>query len=179
MTARMIILTGPPGAGKTTLAERLTAASPATAAAHLHSDDFFGYIRKGFIAPWLTASARQNAAITEALAASACAYARAGIEVVLDGIVGPWFLGDYRDAAAASGVELHYVVLRLALETARVRARERAAAPLADYPKNIHRQLSDLGDLEGHALVIDGLTADEAFSRVAEGLASGRFRLPA
>ena len=179
MTARIIILTGPPGAGKTTLAKRLTAMSPAIAAAHLHSDDFFGYIKKGFVAPWLTASARQNAAITEALAASACAFARAGIEVVLDGIVGPWFLGTYRNAAAPFGIELHYVVLRLSLETARVRARDRAVAPLADYPVNIHEQLADLGELEGHALVIDGLSPDEALARVAEGLTAGRFRLPA
>jgi predicted kinase len=177
MAARVIILTGPPGAGKTTLAGRLVQAGDAASAAHLHSDDFFDYIKKGFILPWLKESRAQNTAVTAALAAAAVAYAQGGIEVVLDGIVGPWFLAPYREAARAAGVALHYVVIRPAQAVAVARARDRAVNPLADYPLNIYAQLADLGELETHVVTTDGLGVDETLAEVMAGLAAGRFRL--
>ena len=145
MAERVIILTGPPGAGKSTAAAALVSRSRARAAAHLHSDDFFDYIAHGFIKPWLPESADQNRAISHALAAAACAYAQGGIEVVMDGVVGPWFLDIYRLIAADTRTELHYVVLRPDLETAVVRARDRIKSPLSDYPPRIYEGLAHLG----------------------------------
>ena len=82
MPARVIILTGPPGAGKTTLAARLVHSTPAEAVAHLHSDDFYDYIKKGFIAPWLKASQRQNEAVTDALSSEDATF-RANVRPML------------------------------------------------------------------------------------------------
>ncbi len=46
----LLILSGPPGAGKTTIARAMADASDVPAV-HLHTDDFFNAIRSGFIDP--------------------------------------------------------------------------------------------------------------------------------
>ena len=172
----MLIVSGPPGAGKTTIARRMaeTSVEPAV---HLHTDNFFEAIRSGFIVPWLPESSPQNATISRAIVAAAGAYAQGGYRVFIDGVVGPWFLDIYRAEAARIGVAVDYVVLRPALEIAIVRARDRLVGPLADYPPRIFEGFADLGALEGHVIDNSALAEAEVIGRIEAGLASGRFRL--
>ena len=65
----MIILTGPPAAGKTTVAKLLaTEASGPTV--HLTTDLFYRSIRTGFILPFLPEAQRQNEVVIEAITAA-------------------------------------------------------------------------------------------------------------
>ena len=172
----ILILTGPPGAGKTTVAHLLAEAAEGKTV-HLHTDDFFSAIHKGFVAPWLTESSDQNATISKAIIASAAAFARGGYAVIVDGVVGPWFLDIYRDEARRLGLALDYVVLRPGRADAVRRARGRAVSPLPDYPPHIFEGFADLEALEGHALPISEEDAEAVASSVRRGLALGRFRL--
>lgn len=69
MAGRIILISGPCGAGKTTVARILAEEAPGSAV-HLHTDDFYHSIRKGYIPPWLDGSADQNETVVEAAAAA-------------------------------------------------------------------------------------------------------------
>lgn len=172
----VLILTGPPGAGKSTLA-RLLAEASERPAVHIHTDDFFAYVIAGYIEPWLPESRAQNHTISRAIAAAACQYALGGFSVIVDGIVGPWHLPMYEEEARKTGAALDYVVLSLDRETCVARAREREVQPLQDYPPRIYEQLAELGPYAPHALDVTGLPPERAAAAIREGLVAGRFRL--
>ena len=63
MAARIVIISGACGTGKSSSSRLLAEKSPYDCAVHIHSDDFYQYIRKGYIAPWLEGSGKQNEVI--------------------------------------------------------------------------------------------------------------------
>jgi predicted kinase len=105
--AELIVITGPPGAGKSTVSALLVAGFEPSAL--VAGDAFFGFLAGGAVDPWLPAAAAQNRTVTEAAALAAGRLVRGGLTVVYDGVVGPWLLPDF--AAATGLAELHYVVL--------------------------------------------------------------------
>jgi len=179
MAGSVLILTGPPGAGKSTVADILARQSE-TPAAHLHSDDFYDrYIKSGYVLPWLPESQKQNETVTHAIAAAASAYALGGYLTIIDGIVGPWFLAPFRDAAATK-VPLHYVVLRPGsadVTFARVQARGTHGLKAEGPVRDLFRQFSDLGALEKHAFDSGAMRAEETAAALSRKIAAGDFRL--
>ena len=176
----VLLLTGPSGSGKTTIA-RLVATDAPRPTMHLTTDEYYRGIRTGFIAPYLPGSQRQNEVVVDAIVATVAVYARGGYDVVVDGIIGPWFLQPFRDAAAAGGWTMSYVVLRADLGTTLQRGQARPEPELtdADALTGLHGAFADLGALERHALDTTRLGVPETAAEVREAVASGSHRLSA
>jgi adenylate kinase family enzyme len=172
LAGNLLILTGPPGSGKTTIAHGL-AKQPGSPKVHLHADDFWHFIKHGSIAPYLPEAHEQNRVVVDVLAKVAEGYAKGGYFIILDGIIGPWFLQPFKKL----DVKLHYIVLRPPLEVAIQRCRERGGDTLTD-PTTItalHQQLSSLGELERYALRTEGQSRDEMLSEITKAVHSGAF----
>lgn len=58
--ARIVMISGACGTGKSSIARVLAEKSTYDCVVHLHTDDFYQHIRKGYIAPWLDDSGGQN-----------------------------------------------------------------------------------------------------------------------
>jgi adenylate kinase family enzyme len=104
-----LIISGPPGSGKTTLAAALAPHIPRCV--HLQTDWFYAAIKTGYVEPWLAAAEQQNRTVVQAAAQAAVEYARGGYFVVLDGVVLPWAREIYDAAMRAEQCELAFLVL--------------------------------------------------------------------
>lgn len=173
MPAPIVVVSGPPGAGKTTVAALL--ARSYDKAVHLVGDEFFRSIAAGYVAPWLPESHDQNVTALHAAAAAAVRYADGGYTVVLDWLLGPWSLQSLVDELWASGAPLHYVVLRPDEATCVARAVARSAPELVDPEpvRVMHEKFADLGWYERHVVDTARMTAEQAARRVADTVASG------
>jgi hypothetical protein len=105
--AELIVVTGPPGAGKSTVSP-LVAADFATSVL-VAGDEFFSFVHSGRIDPWRPEAHEQNDIVTAAAAAAAGRFVAGGYPTVYDGVIGPWLLPTF---LAGTGLgRVHYAVL--------------------------------------------------------------------
>ena len=174
----VLILTGPPGVGKSTTAGILAARSDR--GVHLQADLFFHFIRSGYVEPWKPGSHEQNTVVMRAVADAAATYAAGGYFTVVDGIALPrWFLMPLRDSLREAGHAVAYAVLRAPLALCSARAGSRAVYPVAEagIVEEIWSQFSDLGRWEANVIDIGTKTPDEVADTVSERLRAGQLTI--
>ncbi len=168
--AELILLTGPPGAGKSTIANELVRRFEPSVL--VSGDAFFGFIARGAIAPWEQAATAQNETCTRAAGAACGHYARGGFAVVFDGMVGPWFLPKFLQSTELD--RLAYVVLMPSARVCVQRVSTRVGHGFRDIPATEHMHAEFVRSAPDERHVIADFedpvrTADEIIARLDAG----------
>jgi len=171
--ATLTIVSGSPGAGKTTLCVRL--AQETKAGLHIPSDVFYSFPAHA-LDPTRPEANDQNRAIMHAMGAAAAAFLAAGYEVFLEGIIGPWFLPTVLEEIPAD-VGVAYVLMTAGSQTSVGRVREREGRDFRERVLSTHSRFVFLGPYEDHRVETTNRSLDEVCDEVRSGLAEGRFLL--
>ena len=171
--ASIVIVSGCPGSGKTTLAEGLSRSEHQ--GLHLVSDAFYGFPVTP-IDPIRPESQHQNTVIMRALARSARAFAEGGYGVVLDGVIGPWFLPLLREELYG-GPTVSYLILQVPVSEALLRVRGRRGPGASATVRHMASAFAEIGALRSHAIDTTQLSADEVLALAQQGLREDRFQL--
>jgi predicted kinase len=173
--ASLTIVSGSPGAGKTTLARALALGS--NRGVHIASDSFYSFPIQP-IDPTTPESHAQNGVIVRAVGAAAHAFVSGGYAVFVDGIIGPWFLPALLEPFPGES-SVSYVLLWCDPAVALARVRERQGSGESPRVLQMNRAFFDLEAYSAHRVDTTALSRDSALEQVRSGLAVGRFRIRA
>ncbi|HJM90120.1 MAG TPA: AAA family ATPase [Dehalococcoidia bacterium] len=175
---QVILLTGPAGAGKSSVAEAICERFDRML--HVSMDDIRHWVKAGYRHPWLDSpqAAEQRELATRNAASVASNAIALRYAVVIDDVILADDAERYREQLAGLDCNVHFVLLLPTLETAVARDRDRAADVSApDRVRPLHEQFareSQAGALPGAVIDSTGdanaaMTADRVQDVVASG----------
>jgi hypothetical protein len=169
----IILLSGPVGAGKSTVARELIACSPEPVA-YIEGDIFWAFISKR---DGNKSRQKDFKMIMTAMTAAAMPYALYGYETILDFSIPPWFLETASRIVDQKDVPLDYVVIYPAETICTARAAGRLEGVISDYTpyKELYADFREAG--RRHLISDDLSDAATVAAQIREGLEEGRFRL--
>ncbi len=173
--SQIVIISGPPGAGKSSVAEELCRRYDRTA--HVDVDLVRAMVRMGSAKPWIPGAEAERQRKLEAK--NVCALARNFIKalfgVFIDGVIGPYGLGIYRRELAGVGVPVHFVVILPSADEAERRDRKRPGSHvLSERLREIHAEFVGFGNFAGEVIDNTSLTVETTADLIMEHAAEGK-----
>jgi gluconate kinase len=165
----VIFLSGPIGAGKTTVAKELLALLPAPLS-YIEGDTFWSFIRKGG-----DRGLRDTfPVLMRSMTAAAVPFARSGFRVLIDFSIPTAYLDTARKILKE--VPFDFVLLRPSLQVCAARAASRQEGAIHDYGllKNFYARFEG-GTVE--PICDDNADPASLARQIADGLNQGRFRV--
>lgn len=170
----LLVVTGPPGAGKSTVARLIADHLPSSAL--VEGDAFFGFLANGAIDPWLPESHDQNHVVTAAAALATATFATGGYATVYDGVLGPWFLPHF---AASSGLaSFDYALLLPSADECARRVIGRVGHSFDDdaATRHMHHQFATADVADRHVFVDPPGRPEAVAQAVLAAVTAGRLR---
>jgi broad-specificity NMP kinase len=181
-TGRLLLLTGSPGCGKTTVAPLV--ADRHDPSACLDLDWFFAKLRRGAIEPWREEAHRQNRVVLHGAAEAVASFAEGGYFTVGEGILYPFMLDLFAAACEPRGIAMHYAVLRAPIDLVQQRVQDRRIEPehvgaLADAAVvgDLWTQFENHGVEERHRVDVGAREPAEVAEEIDRRLETDEFRL--
>ena len=180
--APLLLLTGSPGSGKTTVA-------PLVADRHdlsvcLDLDWFFAKLRRGAIEPWREEAHTQNRVVLGAAAEAVATFAAQGYFTVGESILYPFMLDLFAAACEPRQIAMSYAVLRAPIDLVQQRVRDRTTEPQhagaladADVVEDLWTQFERHGVAERHQIEVGARSPAEVAEDIDRRMESGDLRL--
>jgi len=168
----IILLSGPVGAGKSTVAQELICLS-GDAVVYIEGDRFWKFIARNEH----RFNRVQNFKMTmSSMVAATLPYAMSGYEVIVDFTIPPWFLDTVAKIARLRNVPLDYVVIRPGKDVCAARAASREEGKITDYSPllDFYHTFIEAGK---NAICDDESDAATIAGQIRNGLDAGIFRV--
>jgi hypothetical protein len=166
----IILLSGPVGSGKSTIAQEIIKSSTEPFV-YIEGDKFWLFFVKGFENRGLVSNFKT---VMSSIIAAAVPYAYSGYEVIVDFSIPPWFLGTAKKIVSVRNVPLNYVVVRPTEEVCAMRAAGRKEGAIADYSR-YHELYLSFDEAANYTIRNDSSSPEEIAQKIRKGLIEGKF----